>query len=1163
MTESNTPLSGLSKTALTGLDSQFHNKIFTENTQPLHGTLVQSNQSFSYAVTNNVAVLLINKLLFYIQFYSELSVRFCYNLLELTKSGLCFGTNRNLIYRKVLIIWLRFQQHIMHRHNFIYLVQHKLKLSSLNLFTIPRLTLTSVWHWVFGQSESSVEVDENQYQHPSIGGGRITNSVPKSQLTDFLVQPAYLEGCDDTLYTLECYVHQRELNDVMAENPEYIAVQIPIPLIGICLTVKDLHNLGRIHGIPYTGKLNKQDNLKRFEHHYCSNCEVYYSIFKPDDQYKVKKEKEKDRSAVRRSKMKHQKPNKPNTWLDKTQNNKRKTKKSTNKKKIQKSAVPSAFPPRPASNRLIHSIVSGFCQDTNPSCFEEAGCAVCGQLILLSNLRSLQDVDISYAPLINPLASRKEKKSLDDTDEEITTPLLDPDCSHICGSCLGALEKSKRPLKSLANFLWIGKVPQVLEGLTYAEQMLIARVRHNRCLVRVSSGRAKMIANAIMFTNPTVKVYKVLPPTREELSEVLAVVFIGSANPTQEEFKRTPMFVRRNKVADALEWLKLNHTDYASLKISKENLDTYEEEGIPVVVDYRKSNIDDGNKIPSAMSKHDMDDEEGTEDGPCPFTVHGLTGPEYSKMSMQTLKLKALQHLESQGKTLKIGHDATPQSMYDNPQIYPQMFPWLFPYGLGGLTQQVHKKKISDAEHKKLLLMYHDKRFQTDLYFPIIAFNHEQLKAGTTGSFLLARRRNFNSVASKLQQVNKHVLADLAKRMSEGEHVKPVTEEEKLCFSILDNLDHVGGHVKGSLTSKKYMRNEIWSLLSFKGAPSWFITFSPADNKHPICLYYADKDIYFKPELRPSKERDLLVLSNPVAAARFFHFMVQMVIKHVFGVGTDHPGLYGDTSAYYGTVEQQGRLTLHMHMMLWISGALSPQVIRDRIMNKDLEFQQSLIAYLERAHMGELFTGSLVEVKQKTPLSKTLGPQGIHTILTKEEIVDLDYKDPTQTMPIAPPPLCNKVHGDEIISSPCTDCHSLNKWWKNFECTVDDLIVRSNTHTCRRKTDPAKNSKKKKKKVNNEIAYKAGVKGCLNDNDVCMARFPRDIYSETKVDEQDGHIFMKKLEQWINTFNPTLTYLLRCNTDVGSMLSGTSIKAVISYVTDYVTKPSLDRKSVV
>ncbi|KAF9470391.1 hypothetical protein BDN70DRAFT_821443, partial [Pholiota conissans] len=43
----------------------------------------------------------------------------------------------------------------------------------------------------------------------------------------------------------------------------------------------------------------------------------------------------------------------------------------------------------------------------------------------------------------------------------------------------------------------------------------------------------------------------------------------------------------------------------------------------------------------------------------------------------------------------------------------------------------------------------------------------------------------------------------------------------------------------------------------------------------------------------------------------------------------------------------------------------------------------------------------------------------------------------------------------------------------------------------------------------------------------------------------------------MNTFTPCLTYLLRSNTDVTSLLSGTSIKAIISYVTDYVTKPTL------
>ena len=83
--------------------------------------------------------------------------------------------------------------------------------------------------------------------------------------------------------------------------------------------------------------------------------------------------------------------------------------------------------------------------------------------------------------------------------------------------------------------------------------------------------------------------------------------------------------------------------------------------------------------------------------------------------------------------------------------------------------------------------------------------------------------------------------------MSDGEYVKPQTEEEKACFQVIHDLDHVGKHVEGSITNKKYMRNEIWSLISFLGAPSWFITFSPADNKHPISLYFADTNEKFSP----------------------------------------------------------------------------------------------------------------------------------------------------------------------------------------------------------------------------------------------------------------------------------------------------------------------------
>ncbi|KAF8868382.1 hypothetical protein BD779DRAFT_1399200, partial [Infundibulicybe gibba] len=163
-------------------------------------------------------------------------------------------------------------------------------------------------------------------------------------------------------------------------------------------------------------------------------------------------------------------------------------------------------------------------------------------------------------------------------------------------------------------------------------------------------------------------------------------------------------------------------------------------------------------------------------------------------------------------------------------------------------------------------------------------------------------------ITNRLLNVDQEVLAALVTRMAGGEIIRPTTQEENECFQVIHDLDGVGNKVNGSTTmistAKKYMRNEIWSLISHIGPPSWYITLSPADVKHPICLYYADTGEKFSPDLRPNDERFALIAKNPVAGARFFHFMVSLFIKHVLGVGESHLGAYGKTSGYYGTVEQ-------------------------------------------------------------------------------------------------------------------------------------------------------------------------------------------------------------------------------------------------------------------
>ena len=718
--------------------------------------------------------------------------------------------------------------------------------------------------------------------------------------------------------------------------------------------------------------------------------------------------------------------------------------------------------------------------------------------------------------------SRKER--LTSSDKICDYPIvLDDSCNQICSPCRASIRNSKIPKYALAQGLWIGQVPEQLSSLRFVERMLVARVRQSSCCVRIASGMRKMKANVIAFQSPIPKVYNILPPPKDEIQEVLAIMFTGPSKPTTSDYKRTPFLVRRNHVKKALEWLQLNHIDYEDIIISDMHLQEYNEDMPPVCIEYKESIT---NKTPEGMSLFDIDDEDGTSEGDCSFTVHGLTGGELDTMSTTAIKARALQHLNNYGNILSVGHAEHPESIWNNPHLYPQMFPWLFPYGLGGIGSV---KGISEKEHKRRLLMYHDKRFQTDPTFPFVAFSHEQIKESTSQRFLLANKHIFQDITDRLLSLDINAVNSLIECLASDGDGKPRTDEEKKCYQIINDLDHVQGRVKGSTTSKKWMRNEIWSLINHCGAPFWYITLSPADVKHPICLYYAGTNEAFKPDIMPYDERLRLICQNPVAGARFFDFVVTIFIKYVLGVDVKHRGLYGKTRAYYGTVEQQGRLTLHLHMLLWLMGNLTPQEMRDNILDHNSDFQKNIIAWIESCQVGEFLTGTQHQVLEN-----------VH----KKEILP-EYKDPTETMPVPPPDFCRIDHTSD--EDKCVKCDEMIQWWAEFEQTVDDIISKSNIHNCERGTN--KDGSRKK-----NLAYL----GCKdNKYGKCRARFPRPTFENTCVDPETGSVNVKKKEEWINSLTPHLTYLFRCNTDVTCMWSGTALKAVILYISDYITKTGL------
>ncbi|KAH7907984.1 hypothetical protein BJ138DRAFT_1137322 [Hygrophoropsis aurantiaca] len=237
--------------------------------------------------------------------------------------------------------------------------------------------------------------------------------------------------------------------------------------------------------------------------------------------------------------------------------------------------------------------------------------------------------------------------------------------------------------------------------------------------------------------------------------------------------------------------------------------------------------------------------------------------------------------------------------------------------------------------------------------------------------------------------------------------------------------------------------------------------------------------------------------------------MIQLFIKHVLGVKHGIDGFYGKTDAYYGTVEQQGRLTLHLHLLLWIKSALTPQEIRDRLMNADSDFQLKLAEYLEGVHCGEFLSSSKEQVRDRLDHAR----------------VDDELPTAIETMAEAPP-ICDT--GTSCVKEKkCGSCHA---WEDQYINTTNELLFRCNVHKCR---------------------------CCSNKWGKCKARFPRATHTHTSMDPSTGALLMKKGEPMMNFFTDLVTYLFRCNTDVTSLLSGTAIKAVVAYISDYISKPSL------
>ena len=171
--------------------------------------------------------------------------------------------------------------------------------------------------------------------------------------------------------------------------------------------------------------------------------------------------------------------------------------------------------------------------------------------------------------------------------------------ARICAECMKELCKNvdAPPDHSLANNLWVGKVPWQLAALTVPEQLLIAHAHPHAYVYKLyprsldrrvddSSYQRGIRGNVTTFALDTTGMADMVmgrkfPRLRSVLPSLISIVFI-SRGKLPRSCLRNLFKVRRQAIRDALEWLKLNNPKYyGHIVIDEEVLQSLPEDDVP------------------------------------------------------------------------------------------------------------------------------------------------------------------------------------------------------------------------------------------------------------------------------------------------------------------------------------------------------------------------------------------------------------------------------------------------------------------------------------------------------------------------------------------------------------------------------------------------------
>ncbi|PBK62610.1 hypothetical protein ARMSODRAFT_1024597 [Armillaria solidipes] len=515
--------------------------------------------------------------------------------------------------------------------------------------------------------------------------------------------------------------------------------------------------------------------------------------------------------------------------------------------------------------------------------------------------------------------------------------------------------------------------------------------------------------------------WQTMPPPAGILSALISVTFIQPNKKLQYPFPNS-LLVRRRVVFEALTWLQCYNPLWANIYIDEGRLQQLPENGVPEEITLTARVLNDFDVLAQEQSGYvpepsDDDDtvfndlypnvdastaDQGSTDGEVVSEdinlqshgvvdangneiidedlrdhalVNGTLPPDPASFSEEHFKVKRGSRFVSEyGRKSDDGlrTDRGPS----NPNHLLGAFPVLFPFGIGGFETSWHVN-VPYEVHARWVLMYADRRFHQDLHFVFQVFS-------------VVQKRNICRSSPK----------DLLLASKQEKRKTPFTNPA--VQALRTELTAVRSKVPGTDELRRTLRSKIWSTNVMFNPPNLWITVNPNDTHDPIAQVIVGENIdldHFLAHVEPTAAvRAKTIAVDPYASTKFFHLIAECTLKALLGISVQssrghhvisrEKGIFGMVNAYIGTIEAQGRGSLHMHVLIWLKGSLTASEMDTALQSEEFRLRVStFIAQNIVADIGGLSTSDILaalELKDPSyscpPKTDYLDPAHIATL---------------------------------------------------------------------------------------------------------------------------------------------------------------------------------------